>query len=115
MESKRVAVTLTNGRSHLVDAPASVAPEDVAAVIRGEAAATDVGWPEGEAGWLSFGNGQGWVRQEQVAEIMLVDTSPRSPRTSIRSSTEDRAPWASSASIASRSSSDRHQSIDSSG
>ena len=29
MESKRVAVTLTNGRSHLVDAPASVSPEDV--------------------------------------------------------------------------------------
>ena len=79
MESKRVAVTLTNGRSHLVDAPASVAPEDVAAVIRGEATATDVGWPEGEAGWLSFGNGQGWVRQEQVAEIMLVDYLPEEP------------------------------------
>ena len=36
-------------------------------------------WPEGEAGWLSFGNGQGWVRVESVAEIMLVDYLPDEP------------------------------------
>lgn len=79
MESKRVAVTLTNGRSHLLDAPESVAPELVVAVIRRERLAAEVGWPEGDAEWLGFGNGQGWVRRESIAEIMLVDYLPEEP------------------------------------
>ena len=76
MESKRVAVTLVNGRSHLVDVPETVASEDAAAVIRGERAGAEVGWTEGEDAWLSFGAGQGWVHRTSIAEIMLVEYLP---------------------------------------
>lgn len=76
MDSRKVAVTLANGRSHLVDVPADVAPDEAAAIIRGERTPAEVGWPAGGEDWLAFGNGQGWVRRESIAEIALVDYIP---------------------------------------
>jgi hypothetical protein len=73
MESRRLAVTLTNGRSHAVDVPDDIAAEDAAAVLRGTRGATDVGWPAGDGEWLAFGHGQGWVRRDAIAEIAVVD------------------------------------------
>ena len=45
----------------------------------GERAASEVGWDEGDAEWLAFGNGQRWVRRDSIAEIMLVDYIPEAP------------------------------------
>jgi hypothetical protein len=75
-DDKRVAVTLVNGRSHVVDLPENVAPGDAAAAIRGDRSAGELGWPEGDGAWLAFGNGQGWVRRESIAEVMLVEYFP---------------------------------------
>ena len=78
-DEKRVAVTLVNGRSHVVDLPDTVTPSDAAAVIRGDRSASDLGWPEGDSAWLAFGNGQGWVRKDSIAEVMLVEYFPDEP------------------------------------
>ena len=72
-DDKRVAVTLGNGRSHVLDLPESVSADDAAAVIRGDRAASEVGWQGGDAQWLVFGNGQGWVHRAWIAEVTLVD------------------------------------------
>ena len=79
METKRVAVTLTNGRSHAVDLPEGVAAEDATAVLRGERSGSEAGWPDGDSDWVSFGNGQGWVRRDEIAEITVVDYFPDEP------------------------------------
>jgi hypothetical protein len=73
MDDKRVAVTLTNGRSHVLDLPEDVTAQDAAAVIRGQRAGSEVGWDEGSGEWLPFGNGYGWAHRSAVAEIMIVD------------------------------------------
>jgi hypothetical protein len=74
-EDKRVAVTLTNARSHVLDLPAEVAAVDAAAVIRGERPGREINWEAGDGEWLPFGNGVGWVRKRTIAEIALVDYS----------------------------------------
>jgi hypothetical protein len=72
-DDKRIAVTLTNGRSHVLDVPGNVAADDAVAVIRGQRPGSAVGWGTGDDEWLSFGSGFGWVRKDSIAEISLVD------------------------------------------
>jgi hypothetical protein len=76
VEGQRVAVTLVNARSHVVDVPEDVDAATAAAVLRGERSGAEVGWAVGESEWLSFGNGQGWVRRDAIAEIAVVDYAP---------------------------------------
>jgi len=73
MNGKRIAVTLTNGRSHVLDLPDEVAAADAVAVIRGERHGSEIQWDQGDGEWLSFGAGFGWVRKSEVAEISLVE------------------------------------------
>jgi hypothetical protein len=75
MDELRVAVTLTNGRSHVLDLPDEVTAEDAAAVLRGERPGSEIGWELGDGDWLPFGTGTGWVCKRTVAEITLVDFS----------------------------------------
>ena len=78
MESKRVAVTLRTGdpisSTHRHPFPGGRRGRDPRRGSRHRR-----GVARGEAGWLSFGNGQGWVRVESVAEVMLVDYLPEEP------------------------------------
>ncbi len=76
MEGQRVAVTLVNARSHVVDVPEDVDPAVAAAVLRGEQSGADSGWAAGDSEWLSYGNGQGWIRRDAIAEIAVVDYAP---------------------------------------
>jgi hypothetical protein len=73
MNDKRIAVTLVNGRSHVLDLPDEVAAADAVAVIRGERSGSEIGWDQGDGDWLSFGAGFGWARKSTVAEIALVE------------------------------------------
>ncbi len=75
MNEKRIAVTLTNGRSHVLDLPKEVVAVDAVAVIRGERPGSEIGWELGDGEWLPFGSGTGWVSKRTVAEIALVDFS----------------------------------------
>jgi hypothetical protein len=73
MSDKRIAVTLTNGRSHVLDLPDEISAADAAAVIRGERPGSEIGWEQGDGDWLPFGTGFGWVSKSAVAEISLVE------------------------------------------
>jgi hypothetical protein len=73
MDEQRIAVTLTNGRSHVLDLPAEISAADAVAVIRGERPGSEIGWEAGEGEWLPYGSGFGWVRKSTVAEITLVE------------------------------------------
>jgi hypothetical protein len=75
VEQKRLAVTLTNARSQVLDLPAEIDAADAAAVIRGERSGREINWETGDGEWLPFGNGAGWVRKRSIAEITLVDYS----------------------------------------
>jgi hypothetical protein len=75
MADKRIAVTLTSGRSHVLDLPDELAAEDAAAVIRGDRPGRELDWELGDGEWLRYGNGFGWVRKSTIAEITLVDYS----------------------------------------
>jgi hypothetical protein len=68
----RLAVTLTNGRSHVLRLPEDVAAEDAADVLRGGRTGAEVGWPDGDAEWLRFDQGEGWVHRSAIAELELV-------------------------------------------
>jgi hypothetical protein len=76
---RKLAVVLTNGRSHVIDVPEGVAVEDAAAVMRGAREGGDVGWEEGAGDWLPYGNGFGWIHRRAVAEITIVDYAPEEP------------------------------------
>jgi len=73
MDERNVAVVLMNGRSHMLDVPEGMEAAVAAAVVRGERSGSDAGWSDGEARWLSFGQGQGWLHRDSIAEIVLVD------------------------------------------
>lgn len=78
MGEKRVAVTLTNGRSHVLDLPDGVAAVDAVTVIRGDRPGGELGWELGDGEWLPFGTGAGWVRKRSVVEVTLVDFADES-------------------------------------
>ena len=73
MDGKRIAVTLTNGRSQVLDLPDGVVTADAVAVIRGERRGSEIGWDQGDSEWLPFGSGFGWVSKNAVAEISIVE------------------------------------------
>lgn len=71
MEERRVAVTLANGRSHILKLPEGLAPQDAVAVLRGVPGAPD--WPDGAGEWLPLEQGEAWVRRDAIAEVAVVD------------------------------------------
>ena len=71
MEERRVAVTLANGRSHILKLPVGLAPQDAVAVLRGEAG--DHEWPEWSGEWLPLEQGEAWIRRAAIAEVAVVD------------------------------------------
>ena len=71
MDERRVAVTLANGRSHILKLPQGLAPQDAVAILRGEPTAAE--WPDGGGEWLSLEQGEAWVRREAIAEVAVVD------------------------------------------
>jgi hypothetical protein len=78
MGDKRVAVTLSNGRSHVLDLPEGVAAVDAVTVIRGDRSGGEMGWELGDGEWLPSGTGAGWVRKRSVVEVTLVDFADES-------------------------------------
>ena len=71
MDEKRIAVTLANGRSHILKLPEGLAPQDAVKIVRGEPAGAE--WPEGNSEWLLLAQGEAWVRREAIAEVAVVD------------------------------------------
>jgi hypothetical protein len=71
MDERRVAVTLANGRSHILKLPDGLAPQDAAAALRGEPGAPE--WAEGAGEWLAIEQGEAWVRRGAIAEVAVVD------------------------------------------
>jgi hypothetical protein len=72
MVSKRLSVTLLNGRSHILRLPDDVDPMRAASSLCGLGSTDDVGWP-GEAIWLPYDEGTGWLRRDAIAEVAVVD------------------------------------------
>ena len=71
--TKRLSVTLSNGRAHTLRLPADLDPRIAAEVLCGIRSAKEAGWPEGAGEWLPFDEGDGWVRREAIAEVAIVD------------------------------------------
>jgi hypothetical protein len=71
MDETRLAVTLANGRSHILKLPEGLAPQDAVDILRGGRA--DSAWPEAMSGWLPLEQGEAWIRFDAVAEVALVD------------------------------------------
>ena len=71
--TKRLSVTLTNGRGHMLLLPDSIDAHEAAAVLCGIRSGSEIGWPEGEATWLRFDEGDGWLRRDAIAEVAVVD------------------------------------------
>ena len=71
--TRRVAVTLSNGRSHVLRLPEDVAAEQAAEVLCGLLRGSDIGWPEGDRAVVPTDGGQGWVLRAHVAEFALVE------------------------------------------
>jgi hypothetical protein len=72
MVTKRLSVTLVNGRSHILLLPDDLDPMEAASALCGFATDTEVEWP-GEATWLSFDEGTGWLRRDAITEVAVVD------------------------------------------
>lgn len=72
MVTKRLSVTLVNGRSHILLLPEDLDPMDAALALCGFDSEVDAGWP-GDAAWLSFDEGTGWLRRDAITEVAVVD------------------------------------------
>ena len=81
MDDVRVAVTLNNGRSHILRIPEGVTARDLASALRGVTVATDLKWDDDDE-WLELERGDAWVRRDAVAELAIVDY-PDDPSTAI--------------------------------
>ena len=71
--TKRLSVTLTNGRAHVLQLPSAVDATAAAEVLCGIRSPAEAGWPEGANDWLPFEEGGGWVRREAIVEVAVVD------------------------------------------
>ena len=71
--TRRLTVTLGNGRSHILLLPEGVDPDAAGEALSGLRSPAEVGWPEGAADWLRFDEGAGWVRRTAIAEVVVVD------------------------------------------
>jgi hypothetical protein len=72
--TKRLSVTLTNGRGHMLLLPESVDVREAADVLCGIRSGSEIGWPEGDGTWLRFDEGDGWLRRDAIAEVAVVDS-----------------------------------------
>jgi hypothetical protein len=72
MVSKRLSVTLLNGRSHILLLPEDLDPMEAASSLCGLGSVDEVSWP-GEAVWLPYDEGTGWLRRDAIAEVAVVD------------------------------------------
>ena len=70
--TKRLSVTLTNGRAHVLRLPDGVDPAAAAQALCGTSSALEAGWPGGDE-WLPFDEGQGWLRRDAIVEVSVVD------------------------------------------
>ena len=71
--TKRLSVTLNNGRAHLLRVPDDVDVKAAAEVLCGLRPASDLAWPDGAEEWLPFDEGDGWVRRDSIVEVAVVD------------------------------------------
>jgi hypothetical protein len=73
MLEKRLAVTLNNGRSHILDVPGNVGVQAVAAALVGETNGSDLIWDGADREWLRVDQGLGWVRRSAIVEVTIID------------------------------------------
>jgi hypothetical protein len=71
--TKRVSVTLVNGRAHVLRLPDGVDAQAAAQVLFGLRSGSEVGWPDGDGDWLPFDEGDGRLRRDTIAEVSVVD------------------------------------------
>jgi hypothetical protein len=72
-DEKRVAVTLVNGRSHILRIPEDVTAVEASEALAGVRAADELGWEGANAEWLPAERGDVWVRKSAIAEIAVID------------------------------------------
>lgn len=72
-DEKRVAVTLVNGRSHILRIPEDLTADEAGEALVGVRAADELGWSEANGEWLQSERGGVWVRKSAIAEIAVVD------------------------------------------
>jgi hypothetical protein len=72
-DEQRVAVTLFNGRSHILRLPPEVAAEDAGAALTGRRPGSEVGWAEADEEWLAAEQAGVWVRKSAIIEVAVVD------------------------------------------
>jgi hypothetical protein len=70
---KKLAVTLSNGRSHVLQLPQDVDPRVAAEALCGLRSAAEAGWLEADGEWLPFEQGEGWLRRSAISEIAIVE------------------------------------------
>jgi hypothetical protein len=71
--TKRLSVTLANGRAHVLQLPTGVEAATAAEVLCGIRSASEAGWADGSADWLPYEEGSGWVRRDAIVEVAVVD------------------------------------------
>jgi hypothetical protein len=71
--TKRLSVTLINGRAHVLRLPPAVEAATAAEVLCGIRSAAEAGWADGSADWLPYEEGGGWVRRDAIVEVAVVD------------------------------------------
>ena len=71
--TKRVSVTLLNGRAHVLKLPEGVDVRAAAESLCGLRDPGEAGWPDGSGEWLPFDDGDGWLRRSAIAEVAVVD------------------------------------------
>lgn len=81
-DERRIAVTLVNGRSHILRLPAEVELEAASEVLTGRRQAAELGWEEADREWLPTERGDVWVRQTAIVEVAVVDY-PEDPSTAL--------------------------------
>jgi hypothetical protein len=81
-DDRRIAVTLVNGRSHILQIPPELAAEDAGAALTGRREASELGWEEAEREWLPAERGGTWVRKSAIVEVAVVDY-PEDPSTAL--------------------------------
>jgi hypothetical protein len=72
-DERRIAVTLVNGRSHILQLPAGLEVEAASEALTCRRQAGELGWEEAERDWLPTERGGVWVRKSAIVEIAVVD------------------------------------------
>jgi hypothetical protein len=72
-DEQRVAVTLFNGRSHILRLPPEVAAEHAGEALIGRRSGSEVGWGEADEEWLPAEQAGVWIRKSAIVEVAVVD------------------------------------------